>query len=151
LEIDVSKKYFRSTFALIAAGLFLSAPAIADGLQPGYWKIVSSPTLNGATAAPQTKMLCLTPAEAADLPALFSPRMATVNSECQRTENEATPTSLKWRLQCTGQMTMDVAGIFKFPTPQHYTAEVNTKGTIAGQSMETRVTIEAERTGECPQ
>ena len=48
------------------------------------------------------------------------------------------------------QMTMDVAGTFTFDTPQHYSAEVTTKGSIAGQSMETRVTIDAERVGECP-
>jgi hypothetical protein len=152
LEACVSGKDFWTASA--AAGCVTIsvalAPAFAAGLEPGYWKIVSTPVVNGATAPPQTKMLCLAADEAADLDKLFSPRMATVNSDCERAENELTATSLKWRLKCTGQMTMDVAGAFTFDTPQHYSAEVTTKGSIAGQSMETRVTIDAERVGECP-
>jgi hypothetical protein len=152
LEGRVSRKNFWIGCAAAACLTIFSplSPLRAAGLEPGYWKIISTPVVNGATAPPQTKMLCLSPDEAIDLEKLFAPRMATVNSDCERSENELTPTSLKWRLTCTGQMTMDVAGVFMFDTPQHYSAEVTTKGSIAGQSMETRVTIDAERVGECP-
>ena len=130
--------------------LSLTAPASAAGLQSGYWKIVSTPEVNGAHAAAQEKMRCMTPAETADLDKTFSPEARTINSACERVAHEATATSLTWRLQCTGPMTMEVAGAFKFETPQRYVAEVRTAMSMPGQSVASRVTIVGERVGECP-
>jgi len=130
--------------------LALASPALAEGLQPGYWKIVSTPEVNGALAAPQEKMRCMTAAETADLDKTFSPEARTINSACERVAHEATATSLTWRLQCTGPMTMEVAGAFRFETPQRYVAEVRTAMSMPGQSVASRVTIVGERVGECP-
>jgi hypothetical protein len=132
---------------LVAA---LASPANADGLQDGYWKVTSTPEINGQPAAPQEKMRCLTPAEVSDLDKTFSPEARTINSACERVEHELTPNSLKWRLQCTGQMTMDVAGAFPFETPQRYVAEVRTKMSLPGQTVSSGVKIVGERVGECP-
>lgn len=130
--------------------LILACPAQADGLQPGYWKVTSTPEVNGAPAPPQVKMRCLTPEEASDVDKTFSPESRTQNATCERVEHEMTGTKLRWRLQCTGQMSMDVSGVFEFDTPQHYSAVVTTKATIGPQIMNSRVKIEGERTGECP-
>ena len=92
----------------------------------------------------------MTPAEVADLGKTFSPEANTVGATCERTEHELTATSLKWRLTCTGQVNMDLAGAFAFESPQRYTAEVRTQMTMAGQTMQSRVKIEGERVGECP-
>ena len=92
----------------------------------------------------------MTPAEVADLGKTFSPEASTVNAACERAEHELTATSLKWRLTCTGQVNMDVAGAFAFETPQRYSAEVRTQMTMAGQTMQSRVKITGERVGECP-
>lgn len=127
----------------------LAAPASADTLQPGYWKVTSTPEVNGALAAPQVKMRCMTPAETADLDKTFSPEARTINSSCERVEHEVTPTTLKWRLKCTGQMAMDVAGAFTFES-QRYVAEVRTQMSMPGQTVASRVKIEGERVGECP-
>jgi hypothetical protein len=132
------------------AAFLLASPAGADGLQAGQWKVISTPEINGAPAPPNERMRCLTPAEVADLGKTFSPEANTVNATCERTEHEVTATSLKWRLVCTGQVTMEVAGAFAFDTPQHYSAEVRTQMTMAGQTMQTRLKIEGERVGECP-
>src|SRR5437763_13712448 len=148
-----AKKVFYSTpIPLIAATLIALAasPAGADGLQAGYWKVTSAPEINGAAAPGNERMRCLTPAEVSDLGKTFSPESNTVNATCERVEHEVTPTSLKWRLACTGQVTMDVAGAFAFDTPQHYSAEVRTQMTMAGQTVNSRVRIEGERIGECP-
>lgn len=130
---------------LLAAGL-----AHADGLEAGYWKVTSRPEINGAAAPGNERMRCLTPAEVSDLGKTFSPEANTVNATCERVEHDLTATSLKWRLKCTGQVTMDVAGAFAFETPQRYSAEVRTQMTMAGQTMTSRVTIAGERVGECP-
>jgi hypothetical protein len=128
----------------------LAPPASADGLQDGYWKVTSTPEINGQPAAPQEKMRCMTPAEVSDLDKTFSPEARTINSACERVEHEVTPNSLKWRLQCTGQMTMDVAGAFSFETPQRYVAEVRTKMSMPGQTVASGVKIVGERVGDCP-
>jgi len=133
-----------------AALAALAAPASADMLEPGYWKVTSTPEVNGALAAPQVKMRCMTPAETADLDKTFSPEARTINSSCERVEHEVTPTTLKWRLTCTGQMAMDVAGAFNFESPQRYVAEVRTQMSMPGQTVASRVKIEGERVGECP-
>src|SRR5436309_15860157 len=137
---------FGVAFALIA----LAVAARADGLQPGYWKITSTPEVDGAPAPPQEKMRCMTSSETSDLDKTFSPEARTINSSCERVAHEATATTLIWRLQCTGQVSMEVAGAFKFETPQRYTAEVRTQFSLAGQTTRSRVTIEGERVGECP-
>jgi len=135
---------------LVAAFIAAPSPALADGLEPGYWKVTSVPEVNGAPAPPQEKMRCMTAAETADLDKTFSPEARTINSACERVEHEVTATSLKWRLQCKGQMAMDVAGAFKFETPQRYVAEVRTMMSMPGQSVASRVAIVGERVGECP-
>ena len=135
---------------LIVACAFAACPASAEGLQPGYWKVTSTPEINGAPAPPQEKMRCMTPAETSDLDKTFSPEARTINSACERVEHEVTATSLKWRLQCRGQMSMDIAGAFKFETPQRYVAEVRTQTSLPGQTVASRVTIVGERVGECP-
>ena len=147
--MSASKNRGASLVALTAL-LAITAPANADGLQPGYWKIVSTPEVNGAPTPPQEKMRCMTPAETSDLGKTFSPEASTINSTCERVAHEVTPTTLTWRLQCTGQVSMDVAGAFKFETPQRYTAEVRTQFSLAGQTTSSRVTIVGERVGECP-
>src|SRR5262245_43925444 len=69
-------------------------------------------------------MRCLTPEAVADLDKTFSPISRTTNSTCERVEHESTPQRLKWRLQCTGQIDMEVAGEFTFDSPEHYTAVI---------------------------
>jgi hypothetical protein len=142
----------RPSIALIASVLstLASLPAHADGLEAGYWKVTSSPEINGAPAPANERMRCLTPAEVSDLGKTFSPETNTVGASCERAEHELTATSLKWRLKCTGQVDMDVAGAFAFETPQRYSAEVRTQMTMAGQKMQSRVKIEGERVGDCP-
>jgi len=51
---------------------------------------------------------------------------------------------------CKGQMEMDVSGDFTFDTPKHYSATIQSKGTMAGHEVvNTSVVIEGEHMGEC--
>jgi hypothetical protein len=57
---------------------------------------------------------------------------------------------LKWRLQCKGQIDMDVAGEFNFDSPSHYTATVITKGWMGGMlTNDVKTELEGERVSEC--
>jgi hypothetical protein len=114
-------------------------PAAADGIEPGLWQITS-----------QTKTRCLSAEQAGDTTATFSPEYRTVNSDCERAEFLSTASRLKWRMLCKGQLDMDVSGDFTFDTTKHYSAKIESKGSVAGRTMvETSVTIDGEHLGEC--
>ena len=130
--------------------IFVPLAAQADGLKAGLWSVRQSPVIKDMTGPVQQNLRCLTAEAVADLEKTFSPVSRTTNSACEQTEHESTPQKLKWRLQCTGQLNMDVAGEFLFENPQRYTATVTTEASMAGQLMQkSRVNIEAEWIGEC--
>jgi hypothetical protein len=138
--------------SVIATALVLVAVAgvHADGLQAGQWKVVSKPENNGIAGPQMENMRCLTEDDVKDLDRTFSPVSRTTNSTCERTEHESTSQRLKWRLQCTGQLDMDVAGEFLFDSPQHYTATVTARSSMMGRMLnDVRTTIEGQRVGEC--
>jgi hypothetical protein len=136
---------------LAAAGAAIVAPgAHADGLDAGLWRSIQTPTLNGIAGPPRETMRCLRDADVNDLDRTFSPVYGTTNSACEQTEHQFTPQRLKWRLQCRGQLDMDVAGEFVFERRDRYTATIVASSSMLGKLMqETRTRIEAERVGEC--
>jgi hypothetical protein len=136
---------------VLAALVPLATPiARADGLQPGLWRVLTHPVIDGVAGRVQENTRCLTPADVADPGKTFSPVGQTVNSTCEMVEHELTPQRLKWHLQCTGQFDMDLTGEFLFETPEHYTAVVTTAASIGGRQMQAgRMTVEGERVGEC--
>jgi len=136
--------------ALVALVL-LSAPfARADGLQPGLWRVLSRPVIDGVAGREQQSTRCLTPADVADLERTFSPVGGTVNSTCEMIEHELTPQRLKWHLQCTGQLDMDLTGEFLFDAPEHYSATITTASSMLGRQLQAgRMTVEGQRMGEC--
>ncbi len=124
-------------------------PASAQGLEPGRWRVLTT-TLSGPPAPPMVATRCLTPDDVADIGKTFGPQASTVNSECERAEFKLDPSGLTWRLQCKGQVDMDVAGQFIFESPARYSAFIVTKATMLDRIVqETMVSISAERIGEC--
>jgi hypothetical protein len=147
-------KGMRCAFAA-AVGIVIAAvapPATADGLQAGLWRMTQAAEIDGIAAPARESMRCLTEAEVSDLERLFSPISRTTNSLCESVENEFTPQRLKWRLQCKGQLDMDVAGEFLFQRPDRYTATIVASSSMLGKLMNrVRTIIAAERVGECQQ
>src|SRR5665213_1982893 len=136
-----------SSCALVA----LSASAAAEtSIEPGQWKVTTHTMMNGGAMPPQVKARCLSAEQAGDVGKTFGPTIGTVNSNCERTEFEASGRSLKWRLKCKGQIDMDVAGDFNFDSPMHYTATIITKGWMAGSLMsDVKTELEGEHVGAC--
>lgn len=132
----------------------LIAPAMADDptIEPGEWKVTSRTILNGAPTPTATKARCLSPQEAGDVMKTFGPAMGTVNSTCKPAVFETTTRTMKWRLECRGQLDMDVHGQFDFDTPTHYTAIISSKAWMAGALISDVTTgLEGERIGACRQ
>jgi hypothetical protein len=139
--------------SLLAAALLAfgqAAPASADGIAAGEWKLTETVIMNGNRTPAETRTRCLSPEQAGNTAATFSPEYQTVNSGCERIEFNASATGLRWRMKCTGQLDMDVIGDFVFDTPTHYTATIVSKGAMAGRELiNTMVAIEAEHIGAC--
>jgi hypothetical protein len=137
---------------LCALPVLTVAAAAEDLIEPGQWKITTNTLMNGSAMPPQVKARCLTPEQAGDVGKTFGAAVDTVNSTCERTEYEASGRKLKWRLQCKGQLDMDVSGDFNFDSPVHYTATISTKGWMAGSLMsDVKTELTGERAGECQQ
>ncbi|HVZ50774.1 MAG TPA: DUF3617 family protein [Pseudolabrys sp.] len=133
-----------------ALGLPLLSPAAADGIQPGLWKITTTVVSNGMASPPQTNARCLTAEQANDLAETFSPRFGGVNTQCERTRYEKSEGSLKWRLQCHGQVDMDSAGEFTFHSPLRYTATIATKGFMGDRPIaDIKMALEGTFVGAC--
>jgi hypothetical protein len=141
----------RLAVTLLCAMAALIAPAAAeDTILPGQWKVISTTVMNGAAMAPQVKARCLTGEQTADLGKTFGPVADAVNSACARTEYDLSGPKLKWRMQCKGQIDIDVSGNFNFDTNSHYTATVTSKGWMAGALMsDVKTELEGERVGAC--
>lgn len=121
-----------------------------DGIKPGLWKITTIMINNGVKVPPQVNPRCLTAEQASNVADTFSPRFGGVNSVCERTRYENTKEKMTWRLECKGQMNMDVVGEFSFYSPIHYTATITTKGWMAGQQVfDSIAALEGEFVGEC--
>jgi len=136
--------------ALLAAFCLKAGDAAADGIAAGEWKLTETIVMNGNRTAPQTRTRCLSPEQAGDTAATFSPEYRTVNSGCERVEFNSSTTALRWRMRCTGQMDMDVSGDFTFDTPKHYSATITSKGAMGGREfVNSSVFIEGEHIGEC--
>ena len=135
--------------ALLACSL-LAPPAAADGIAPGEWQLTETIVMNGSRTPTQTRTRCLSAEQAGNTAVTFSPEYQTVNSGCERVEFSTSATALRWRMKCTGQLNMDVAGDFVFDTPKHYKATIVSKGAMAGHEMvNTTVDIEGEHIGDC--
>lgn len=133
--------------AVWCAGAGLAA---ADGIAPGEWRLTETIVMNGHAMPAQVRSRCLSAEQASDTAKTFSPEYRTVNSGCERVEFSSTATALRWHMQCTGQMDMDVSGDFSFDTPQHYSGRIVSKGAVGGQQfVDTTVTIEGEHVGDC--
>jgi hypothetical protein len=136
--------------ALLAAVSAMARPAAADGIAPGEWKLTEMIVMNGSRTPTSTRTRCLSPEQAGNTAATFSPEYQTVNSGCERVEFKSSATALRWRMKCTGQLDMDVTGDFIFDTPKHYTATIVSKGAMAGRELvNTTVAIEGEHVGDC--
>lgn len=135
---------------VVAVVAFWGSDALADGIEPGLWKIISRVESNGAASPSRESSKCFTAAQARDLVATFSPAMRTINSECAPLEANLEGGRLKWKLTCKGQLDMEVTGDYTFRDQHQYAGIVRTRTQMGGQPMsDTVTTLFAERVSDC--
>lgn len=123
---------------------------LADGIEPGLWKVTTRVESGGVIGPPRETRTCLTPEQTRDLAATFSPISRTINSECAPIERSLVNNRLKWQLVCKGQIDMELTGDFVFEPPHRYSATIQTKATMPGSpTVASRNVLEAERISQC--
>jgi hypothetical protein len=142
-------RVYRSALYLFSVLCPLSPVYAADPLEPGLWRVVSHVEMNGTQVPAAAKTRCLKPDDARDLERTFAPEYRVQGSTCENMKIEWSGQKLSWRVQCTGMLSMTVAGTYEFDTPKHYTGVVTLLGSMAGREMRTRTALEGERIGEC--
>jgi hypothetical protein len=126
-----------------------AAAALADGIDPGLWKITAQNKSEGMISPPHESVKCLTEDETKDLATTFSPVPRMINSECTPIERKLDGTRLDWRLVCKGQLNVELTGAFNFDSAHHYTATVHTHADIGGQTVDTLDMIEGRWVSAC--
>jgi len=141
--------FFRVALTAAAVALAASA-ALADGVAPGLWRIVSRTETGGVIGPPHESSRCLTADEARDVATTFAPTSNAENSSCTPIERSVSGQKLTWRLVCRGQLDMEQAGEFTFDSPHHYTATTRTRATVSGTTMiDSQDTFEGQWVSEC--
>jgi hypothetical protein len=138
---------------LLLVALWVGSSARAEDLiEPGQWKVTSNTVVNGTIQPSPPKMRCITADQAADVAKTFGPVSGTVNSTCEPPHSELNGRVLKWRLQCRGNLNLDVEGQFNFDSARHYSATISSKGSMGGQLVsDVKSELEGERVGDCTQ
>ena len=124
--------------------------ALADGIEPGLWKITTRTESDGVVGPPRESGKCLTAEETRDVAKAFSPVANTVNSECAPLERSFVDGKLSWKLVCKGQLDMELIGEFNFDAPRHYSATIRNRAVMAGmQVANSQHLLDAQWVSEC--
>src|ERR1700692_2860760 len=106
--------------AVLAVATTAATAAMADGIDPGVWKVITRTETGGVIGPPHESSKCLTADQTRDLTTTFSPVPNTVNSVCAPLEHNLAVDKLNGRLTCKGQLDMEPTGDFTFDRPHHY-------------------------------
>ncbi|HJY19350.1 MAG TPA: DUF3617 family protein [Xanthobacteraceae bacterium] len=137
---------------MFAVVTLAASAALADGIDPGLWKITTHTESDGVAGPTHESSKCLTAEQTNDLGATFSPVATTINSDCAPMERSLKGPLLTWHLVCTGQLNMELSGSFDFDSPHHYTGTVQSKAEMQGMpNVDSQNTIEGEWVSACPQ
>ncbi len=97
--------------ALTAAAVALTASAaLAEGVAPGLWRIISRTETGGVIGPPHESSRCLTADQARDVATTFVPSPSADNSSCTPIERSVSGQKLTWHVTCRGQLDMEQAG-----------------------------------------
>lgn len=141
---------FSTVLVCSLAVLAASARAETLSIEPGQWQVTAKTVVDGGALPPKVTMSCLSPEQAGDVTKAFAPSMGTVNSTCAPAEFDVKAGQMKWRLQCKGQIDIDLLGDYTFGSKSHYTATVLSKARMAGALVsDVKTELQGERVGEC--
>ena len=140
----------------VAAGLVIFVISLASPLgihaddefkaMPGLWKTTLLRSNSASHASPIVNWHCVD--EGSDPWTNFAFSIP-LDKSCKRTYSSRTSTSLKWRLDCTGSPTITDEGSIVFTSADHYTGQVELRGTLMGYPLDQTIAVEGQRRAAC--
>jgi hypothetical protein len=140
------KKFLPAALAMILL-LAVRAPADEFGGLPGLWKTTLRAERTGQAQAPLVQWHCV--AERSSPWIAFAQLDVPPGASCKRSNFVRTNTSLRWRLECTGQFAIINQGSITFDSPSHYSGTVMIGGTILGYPIDDVVHVEGQDEAAC--
>ncbi len=144
-------KILAALAAIAAAASMTSQPCLAEGPQPGLWKLTTKSLIPGVPMAENSHTACITPEMVKDPASAFARQSALQNATqtgCQQTHH-FTGITLSWSMMCTGKSAMSGSGAMTFDSPQHYSGTFTMTGSDPARPMTVTTTMEGQRVGEC--
>jgi hypothetical protein len=134
------------TMALIATAWAPNVGADEFEAMPGLWKTTlrSWPAEKDPT---HVQWRCVD--EGADPWVAFARLPVMPHEICTRKGFVRTDTSLKWRLDCTGDVNVSNHGFLVFDGAKHYSGKVRLTGTVVGYPVEQEIRVEGTRRAAC--
>jgi len=133
---------------ILLASIALSAPALAQKMEPGEWQITSvttSPMMPKPEVTTETE--CLTKEEAEDMDRWTRDLPA----ECKVTSDKKTANSYSWQLSCPKSGTRGSGTMRWTRTTMEGDIDMGSTGAAPGQKFEMRTKLTGKRLGPCKQ
>lgn len=137
--------------ALAASIIILMLAVKAKGHEfaatPGLWKTTLRRQHSIQKEPPLVEWHCV--AENATPWVAFARLDVPPQASCKRINFVRESTSLKWRLECSGQFAITNQGSIVFDKPTHYTGTVMLSGTVMGYPINDVIRVEGEHEAAC--
>src|SRR5437763_16012052 len=103
-RVQLCRWVSQSACGFVMACALGNSTALADGIEPGLWRVISRAQTGGGIGPPHESSECLTAPEVADLAATFSPDARTVNPSRGSVERKFTGLPTPGRVTRDGQV-----------------------------------------------
>lgn len=134
------------TMALLAVAWAPDVRADEFEAMPGLWRTTLR---SGPAEKDPAHVLWQCVDEGADPWVAFARLPVMPHETCTRKGFVRTDTSLKWRLDCTGDVNVSNQGFLVFDSAKHYSGKVRLTGTVAGYPVEQEIRVEGTRRAAC--
>ena len=135
-------------FILSVSALAASPATAAEKMQPGLWKMKMTRDVGGQAAPAQEVTQCIKPDQVMQPETMSPGQQKTPNCKMLDLKTEGNKTS--FRTVCSGPREIEMVSTITYLSPQHYTSVMRTTGTSGGRPINSTMTIDAQRIGDCP-
>jgi hypothetical protein len=119
-------------------------------VEPGMWKtVVTTTSADGRVQGPFSSTRCVAQKDIGGFGDKLAETHSAQQETCSRTSYKETANTVEFSYQCTGRLTVDGGGSFKFDNPSHFSGDVTTTGTVMGKAFSNDAKMEGNRTGSC--
>lgn len=146
----------RAAIVAVLVGVSVSLFAQAGPRRDGRWEVtteIQMPNMPAGMMPPQTRIQCVTKADAADpQKALPEPpqRQGGPGQQCKMTDQKIVGNKVTWAMTCDGPMAMTGTGEMTYGVDS-YVGNLTMNGARGGMPMSMNIKMNGKRLGDCEQ